>query len=285
VSPKLHQWCTADEPLSAFGGVAAAEWYCDRQFAVLPEVVLCFATLGASTGEPRAHSPSSLVWRPQRLDYDPSDEMPWLPEKVREVYDRSGETVKKVREHHLFLRTLSDTAFFYAGPTHLASYGSYSTGEDTWSGFSAHFELIHRLPADAWLKLGGYRGWRVELNHRTHEITAGDLPAFQRLVDELASQEFSHLCMTRYEEDSLTVHTNARRAWLVYLQDPADGGLYSGDAGYSGDEAAEEVFQCGCGIDLEFPASQTVSHALAAQAAVEFFQTGQLPRCVAGDPE
>jgi hypothetical protein len=41
----------------------------------------------------------------------------------------------------------------------------------------------------------------------------------------LNRQEFAHLQMTRYEEDSLTIHTNARRGWLMYLRFPADNGL------------------------------------------------------------
>ena len=66
----------------------------------------------------------------------------------------------------------------------------------------------------------------------------------------------------------------------MYLRDPADGGVYTRDLGYSGPADAEEVFRCGCGIDLEFEAAQTLPRELAQQAAVEFFQTGRLPECV-----
>ena len=43
---------------------------------------------------------------------------------------------------------------------------------------------------------------------------------------------------------------------------------------------AEEAFLCACGIDLEVPAEQTLPRELCMRAAVEFFQTGELPGCV-----
>lgn len=128
--------------------------------------------------------------------------------------------------------------------------------------------------------MGGYPGWLVEVNHRSHRVEAGDLETFERLVGELARQEFSHLCMTRYEEDSLTVHTNARRGWLMYLRFPGDNGVYNLDPNYTGPAEAEEVFHCECGIGLEFPTAQTLPHELAGRAAVEYFRTGRLPQCV-----
>ena len=54
------------------------------------------------------------------------------PEKVREVWDRTGEQVRKIRDHHLFLRTPSDDQFFYAGEAHLGSYGSTRTSSGDW---------------------------------------------------------------------------------------------------------------------------------------------------------
>jgi len=137
-----------------------------------------------------------------------------------------------------------------------------------------------KLPREAWLRFGGYPGWSVEVNHKIHLVDKGDLASFERLVEELPRQEYSHLCMTRYEEDSLSVFTNLRRGWLMYLRYPSDSGVYTRDLAYSGDPKAEEVFRCTCGIGLEFPAGQTLPRELAVQAANEFFQTGELPRRV-----
>jgi hypothetical protein len=202
--------------------------------------------------------------------------MRWLPETVREVWDRSRKPVRKVRDHHVFLRTPSDKRFFYVGPAHLGSYGSFGK----YTGVSAHFSLNEKLPREVWLKFGGYPGWLVEVNHQSYRVASGDLVAFEQLVNQLPEQEFSHLCMTRYEEDSLTVHTNARRGWLMYLRYPSDGGLYTRDSTYSGEPEPEEVFRCVCGIGLEFPLSQTLPRELAMRSAIEFFQHGQLPKCV-----
>src|SRR5262245_16085095 len=149
---------------------------------------------------------------------------------MREVWDRTQKQIRKLRDHHIFLRTRFDEQFFYAGPAHLASYGSVLGGSGT--GVCANFSLNERLPREMWLKVGGYPGWLVEVNHQSHRVVAGDVAAFEQLVNQLPQQECSHLCMTRYEEDSLIVHTNAQRGWLMYLRDPADGGVYTRDLEY-----------------------------------------------------
>jgi hypothetical protein len=280
VEPTLHTWHTASEAIAAFAGDGAAEAFRDGQFVVVPSVVLCFVTTGQTFDEPHVSSPSRVVWRPKlgtaRAHPDDNE---WLPEKVREVWDRSGPQVQKLRAHHIFIRPPADERFFYAGEAHLGSYGSTPTTSGEW-GLAANFSLSHKLPRDVWLKFGGYPGWLVEVNHECHRVEADDLREFERLVGELPRAEFSHLCMTRYEEDSLTVHTNARRGWLMYLRFPADNGVYTRDTDYSGLPESEEVFQCVCGIDLEFPTAQTLPRELAGRAAIEFFQTGRLPQCV-----
>ncbi len=280
MGPTLHNWYSAKDAVAAFGAAERPESFCEGQFVVLPSVVLCFLTVGQTFDDPHVSSPSSVVWRPKlgTKRAGPDDDE-WLPEKVWEVWDRSGKQVRKLRVHHVLLRPRADDRFFYAGEAHLGSYGSTRTASGEW-GLAANFSLTHKLPRDVWLKLGGYPGWLVEVNHECHRVEAGDLPAFERLVGELAGREFSHLCMTRYEEDSLTVHTNAQRGWLMYLRHPTDGGVYPRDLGYSGPPESEEVFQCVCGIELEFPADQTLPRDLAGRAAVEFFQTGRLPQCV-----
>jgi hypothetical protein len=145
---------------------------------------------------------------------------------------------------------------------------------------SANFSLSEKLPRDVWLRLGGYTGWLIEVNHQTHRVDNGDLGTFRQLAEKLPDQEFSHLCMTRYEEDSLTVHTNDRRGWLMYLRYPGHNGIYTHDPKYAGDPEGEEEFRCVCGIGLEFAARETLPRDLAIRAALEFFTTGELPRCI-----
>src|SRR5262249_10269245 len=152
------------------GSESSTESFCDGQFIVLPKVVLCFATLGETQGASHLPCPSCFSWRPRHLGYEPSDEFPWLPKKVREVWDRSQKQATKLRDHHIFLRIPTDERFFYAGRAHLGSYGNINgTGE------SANFSLKEKLPQDVWLKFGGYPGWLVEVNHLRHRVAAEDL--------------------------------------------------------------------------------------------------------------
>lgn len=271
MEPTLHHPYTVDEAVAAFGGTGEARFLCDGQFIVLPKVVLCMVTVGGPATQSFLGTPESVVWKPARLDYDPADEFPWLPTPAREVW---GPDRQKVKQHQMFLRRPGDERFFYAGEAHLGSYGG-RPGE-----LCAGFSLYKKLPREAWLRLGGYPGWQVEVNHQTRELDPGDLPAFRQLLDELSRSEFSHLGITRYEQDSLTLHTNARRGWLMYLRGPSDSGLYTQDPQYTGDPEAEEVFQCVCGIDLEFPAIQTLPRERAIRVAEEFFITEELPRSV-----
>ncbi|WP_020475663.1 Imm1 family immunity protein [Zavarzinella formosa] len=278
MAPTLHQWYSANDAIAAFGAGEPPESFCEGQFLVLPSVVLCFVTVGHADDGPDVSSPSNVAWRP-KPGRTPVSEDDWLPEKVQDVWDRSGEKIRKLRDHHIFIRPTDDDLFFNAGEAHLGALANGRTS-DGQPGWAAYFSLTHKLPREMWLKLGGYPGWLVEINHNSHRIAADDLTAFERLAGQLSSQEFSHLSMTRYEEDSLTVHTNASRGWLMYLRHPSDGGLYTRDLEYDGPPESEEVFLCGCGIDLEFSASRTIPRELAAQAALEFFQTGRLPQCV-----
>lgn len=272
--PSLYHWYSTDAAVAAFGEAPAAERLCDGQFAVLPSAILCFATLGEAATQPYMLFPSSFVWKPGRSDYAPGDEVPWLPAQVREVRGPGG----AFTEHHLFLRAPGDESFVYVGAAHLGSWGDNQQPHGKEAGFS----LDQRLPRDVWLRLGGYAGWRVELNHQGDlYLDPGDVAGFGRLVEEFGRAKSSHLYVTRYEEDALTVHTNARRGWLVYQRSLRDFGSHSQDPHYSGDRQAEELFLCACGIDLEVRAEQTLPRELCMRAAVEFFQTGTLPRCVA----
>jgi hypothetical protein len=278
----LHNWYTAADAVDGFGSGEHSELFCDGQFVVLPSVVLCFVTVGNTPDVSHVSAPSEVVWRP-KPDPVPSTKE-WLPEKVREVFDRSGQQVRRIRNHHIFLRTPADSDFVYAGEAHLGSYGGAPITNGV-AGLAADFSLNHRLPREVWLHMGGYPGWLVEVNDdETHRIAEGDIPEFRRLVNKLFSQEFSHMCMTRYE-DSLTVHTNARRGWLMYLRSSGNICLSARDRNYDGPPESEEMFQCVCGIGLEFPTKQTLPPELAGRAAVELFETGQLPGCVDWESE
>lgn len=254
-----------DDAITSFGNETLPQFFCQDNFVIVPKAVFCLATLGDAASEPHLESPSCLIWKR-------SDFRTWLPGNVTEVWDRSGPKAKKLRDHHVFLRMPDEELFCYVGRAHLGSYGGPE--------YAANFYLEIKLSRELWLRYGGYSGWSVEVNHQTHKIPSGDLRAFRNLVASLPTQEFSHLCMTRYEEDSLTLHTNAHRGWLMYLREPADSGLYTHDVGYRGDPKVEEMFRCGCGIDLQFPAGSTLPRESAIRVAEDFFVHGELPKSV-----
>jgi hypothetical protein len=281
VEPTLHETYTIDEAVASFDSTGAAEFVCDQQFVVLPTAVLCMATVGDPATQAHVSSPSSVVWKPGRMDYAPRDENPWLPNQVREIW---GPDRKRVKEHHMFLRLPSDESFFYAGKAHLGSYGGPPSG-GTPSERTANFSLNARVPRSVWLRLGGYPGWLIEINHRAERVDNGDLDALRQLMAELPRQEFSHLSMTRYEEDSLNLYTNARRGWLMYLRHPDDTGLYTWDPVYAGNRQAMEMFRCVCGIELDFPADRTLPRDLAMRTAEEFFAAGELPQSTHWRPQ
>jgi len=268
VEPIVHNLYTLDDAIASLGNEAVPEFFCRNDFVVLPNAVICLVTIGDPATDAFLPRPSSVIWK--RPDYRAP-----LPGKVTEIWDRSQSKVRKVKDHHVFLRLREDDRFLYAGQAHLGSYG----GQD----YSARFSLNHKLPRKVWLRYGGYSGWLVDANHQPHPVENGDLAEFSRIAEEIPGQEFAHLSLTRYEEDSLTLHTNSFRGWLMYLRQPADSGLYTHDASYTGDPKAEELFRCVCGIDLNFPAHQTLPRDQALKVVEEFFVTGELPRSIPWD--
>lgn len=271
--PLLHNLYRSDVAIKMFADGSRHQVYCDGQFVVLPSAVLCFATMGPTNDEPYISSPSEFVWRPK----PGANENDWLPAPVIELSDPSRQPTANVKRHYIFLRNKGEEQFLYCGEAHLGSYGTMRT-KDGSPGLTANFTLKIKLPREAWLKLGAHPGWLVEVNHQPHHVGAGDLRSFEALLQQMASKPFSHLSMTRYEEDSLQLFTNTSRGWLMYLREPGDGGLYTQDPNYDGRDDSEEHFRCGCGTNLEFPRKKTLPRETASQACIEFFQTGKLPR-------
>jgi hypothetical protein len=266
----LHHRCTLDDAIAANGGDARRpRSFCEDSFVVLPKVVICLISVGEGPAESHLSSPSCAVWR--------SIQHRSLPEEVTEVYDRSKKPIKKLKEHHVLLRAKSDCDYLFAGPAHLGSYGGPAGGG---LGVQADFTLNNKLTREDWLHFGGFPGWLVDVNHETRRIDNGDVKTLKKLLKDVPRQKYSHLHMTRYEEDALTIHTNARRGWLMYERNPFDGGIYVQEMAPGEDSEREELFKCVCGIDLEFPVAQTVPRDLALRAAEEFFVSGDLPRCV-----
>jgi hypothetical protein len=276
----LHASYSHDEIIAELNRDGIAEPYCDGQFLVQSNHVVCLFEIDPASNGSYLPTPRSINWRPKRLDYAPGNRFPWIPDIVTEVYDYSGSEPRKIRDYHSFLRTPSDAKYLYAGTAELGSWGQFPDRRTGESVAEASFTLDAKLTRDLWIRFGGCPGWIVEVNHVSRPVAVGDVEAFRELTVAMLKEPYSHLSMTRYEEDTLHVHTNARRGWLMYLSEPADSGLYLRGSGRSGWFKRKERFRCGCGIDLEFPASQTVPREDALQLAEEFFRMGTLSQTV-----
>jgi len=109
---RIHNWYGTDEAIEAFNTPEPPDFHCDCRFAVLPQAILCFAEIGETSSQSHLSSPSHFTWRPLRPDYEPSDSIPWLPSVVREAWDRTRKPVRRIREHHVFLRKEKGEARF-----------------------------------------------------------------------------------------------------------------------------------------------------------------------------
>lgn len=272
----LGQEIHADRALEELGVGSDAPRFFDGAFVVTPDAVLCFFTLGSA----RVESSRRVVWKqPDHGGQSPVGGAPHVagvrarlaekwPSLVVDVYDRSVRPPARIRQHRLFLRRSEHDPSVYVGPAHLASYGMDGT---------ATFELDEPLARPLWLRLGGYSGFNVELAHKSIVVADDDVLAFEAKLTELSRTDDAHLVVTRYEDDSLHVFTNRSRAFIMYLRDPADSGLYL-EPGPNEFSDADETFHCDCGIALVYPARRTVSRDEAMAIARAFFRTRALPK-------
>lgn len=92
----------------------------------------------------------------------------------------------------------------------------------------------------------------------------------------MAELKFVHLSMTRFEEDLLTIFTNAYRGWLIYPE--ADLGASGCDPSFVSAGKSLELFRCTCGIVLDISTDHTLPRRTAMQIVEEFFTVGELPQ-------
>lgn len=271
---EIHTEYTRNQAIEGFQANRRLDGeFCDGEFVLLQDIILCFFTIEYVVNNPknddknRLDSPTYFIWHPKRMDYAPNERWTWFPYKAREIYNE--ERTKKEKTHHLFLRNQADEKYLYAGEAHLGSYGGWGEKCD------ARFTLKNKLPRENWDKFGGYKAWCIDTNHQIYFMDKSEVNSFDNLFNKLQKQESFHFSITRYEEDSLHLHTNNKRSWLMYLREPGDCGLYIEDQKITGKDKIE-LFECSCSISMEFPKSQTVTRKQGIEIVRDFYLNGEL---------
>ncbi len=268
--PRLHQLYTPEEGVAGFAE-GPADWTCDGQFALLPARVLGFFTLGDPSARPFVDDPKRVHWRPGRLDYAPAEELPWLPQAIREPLGPDGQPH---REYALFLRGEGDERYLYAGLAGLSMW-THSNHQPV-----AAFSLRERLPREAWERFGGWPGWWGGIGSRTVQLALGDSAGLLSLLADLGPDDSIYL--TRYEGDALSVYLTAERGHVCYSEPDSGCSRVAHDPAVPADSPAQVEFPGDQG-PWEVPLCQTLPRAEAVAAAVEFVRTGRPPACV-GEP-
>jgi hypothetical protein len=279
--------------VSLFSAGADAEYFCDRQFAMVPGATLCLATMGDPDNGTKLLSPSKVAWRPARLDYHPPESRPWLPEHLTESVERNGEWLPL---YHMFLRAAAGQKFIYAGTAEMTLLGDIQESGRLDKGAhlsspqaladaaqhgvrldkAAHFKLDAKLPQHLWTRLGGYAGWQVGFNQAECRLASEEVADFEQLLAAVPTAPGLWVVSLTggYKDYWFAVWFNARRARLRY--GPAE----SEQALESWDPACTRSDQCEYFGDLTFTAERTIPREQAVRAAVEYFRTGRLPQCI-----
>lgn len=130
--------------MARFGAGNAARTLCNGQWILLPEAILCFATIGRSPDQSHFSSGSGFVWVADR-PYRVTQEFPEaLPLEVRA-------SQRNRRPMFLFVRAAAWCEFVFAGE--LAPSASYGAMHGRYA--AADFDLPPTLPSAVWSRLGG----------------------------------------------------------------------------------------------------------------------------------
>jgi hypothetical protein len=143
-------------------------------------------------------------------------------------------------------------ALAYLGPAHLAAYGvsGYeSPGE-------ARFHLVHRLPRELWLRLGGFADILLETKGVREDLKAGAVRSAVAVV--LADAATGELGLGRWTGETLAVLFEPERAFVMDLAGPDYAGSVACDPQRSG-ERQPVAFTWSNGQVDEWPLEATVS--------------------------
>ena len=222
----------------------------------------------ASPPEGSFPAPSRFRWIAGSRYREADDDFWFLPAEVRE---RAAPTNQGIE---MFFATDEAGAFLYVGAGWLVSYGfsgSASLGE-------AHVDLHHKLPEDIWLRFGGYEGWSLTVDGEERRgLPADDV---LELVTAAVAKGTGELWLTRYEEDSLSLLVEPRRAFVMYLAFDGDSGVTARDPRMAG-SPGKASFTLSNGPVDEFDYEETLPKDDAIPVIRHFLSTGELPPWIA----
>jgi hypothetical protein len=166
---------------------------------------------------------------------------------------------------------VTDGALAYLGPAHLTAYGrsgSESHGE-------ARFHLVHRLPRELWLRLGGFAGvcMEVDANGVCDDLAAGAVR--DAVARVLADAPTGDLCLCRWSGEALTILFEWERAFVMDLEGPDHAGAVACDPESAG-ERRPIAFTSSNGQVDEWPLEATVSRDQAPDAAAAWAEGGRM---------
>src|SRR5699024_2116055 len=148
------------EAIAAFSPDQVEGTYCDGQFVVLSNAILCLATGGQPGDNAFFPTASQFIWKPRY--HTPGDPSSWLPAAIRNADHQQ-------KQIHIFVRREPSDLFYYIGIAYLGSYGF--SGSEASASFSLKTLLSHML----WIYFGGYPGLRIKINEAVYDIEVGDL--------------------------------------------------------------------------------------------------------------
>ena len=266
---------TRGQAIAAFGGSGRAAQYCGGQIVIVGSAILVFATLGKGSDGTCLTASDSFEWRPQRNDYHPEEDIPWLPAAAIPRYDRDRKAWT-ARSYILLQHQGGGDRWLYCGAAHLGSYAITRGTEPPGPGGPACYTLdAGRIPREHWLELGGYSGWRLTIGEETLDLGPHETARLAGLLTALHGSGKVGIIMTRWEGDSLHVTLNDRFGFANYLRTADDTGLC---VRRQGEVDEMEAFACPCcGILMEYPRHATLPRAEALALISGFFVKGVPP--------
>ena len=151
--PGLYQEYDREDAIAFFGESSRSQAYCNGQWVILREAVICFAELGEPPLKSQFLRGSTFQWAPgARYEV--------IPTRAGYQNDRLlHEIVPSEHKHlpiQLFVRAAGGQRYLYVGHLRPSCVQQFKQVEGRHLLEWARFEMLVTLPCDLWQALGGY---------------------------------------------------------------------------------------------------------------------------------